>query len=638
MKKTLLTALCLSGMVAAQAQNGQVDRSNDYKGYQKTHTVDDNAQPVGQLEPSYLFGPDRTTPFWTEDFSGGSIPAGWSNVDEQTPVGTPNVTFQWSDDPTAVPALGYTASEEFMAAGASTGYLYADSDRGLAAAPGFDHLTKLTTTAIDCSNEPTVLFTMQSLIGVFDYDANTNVKIRVSNDSINWTDFIPYPCLVTGAAAPPCDRWSANPQGVALDITSVAGNQATVYIQFEWLGGWEYFWAIDDLALSPIPDYERILDFAYLSHYGFGLEYGRVPRGQLMSDFILGGQLRNFGGQAQTNVVMTCDVVGPLGTSVFSASETFATLNPGDTVVMEQLATLPSMLDEGIYTATLSVSSDQNGLETDLTNDTIVRTFALEDFLYSLDGIDVHGGMTTLSSIGTASFLNSSDGVFCLTNYPITQQTTVYAMDVLITAGSVPGALISASIHDSLAVIDNDDISSPIYSTTEYTLTQDDVNNGFVRIVFDSPQTLAPGPYYAGVELFSNGNTNDISVIDDVTVPQPALASVINLQTVTPPGTFTNGNAMAIRFVLDPSVGIGEADEVPGMSVFPNPTLDGQVRVTTEGAETFDLQVTNTLGEVVRTGRFTGSTIIDLSGEAAGVYTVRVSDGARSSVRLVARH
>ena len=220
-------------------------------------------------------GDDRVTPFWTEDFSGGSIPAGWTNIDD-TSVPGEEVVFAWSNGPDSVgiSALGFLPSSTFMSATASTGYLWADSDRQLGGAPAIPAHMEATTTTIDCSGHNTVLFTMQSLIGVYENNASEFVKVNVSNDGGNtWDSYFPFPCLTAaGDVLPPCDRWSYNPQMVEIDITATAANQSNVMLQFEWDSGWEYFWAIDDLALSEIPLYDRNLLFGVISHTGSGIE------------------------------------------------------------------------------------------------------------------------------------------------------------------------------------------------------------------------------------------------------------------------------------------------------------------------------------------------------------------------------
>ncbi|MBL8011631.1 MAG: T9SS type A sorting domain-containing protein [Flavobacteriales bacterium] len=641
MKKTFLSLPLMVGSVAVMAQSAG-GNTHDFKGYTKQHPAGSYTAPApSHLPPS--FEALRAAPFWTEDFSGGSVPAGWTNEDNLTPLGTDSVYFVWSNDPNAVgvAALGYQPSSIFGASDASNGYLWANSDRGLTASPGADHLTELTTTAIDCSGQPTVLLTFESLIGVFDYNANTNVKVQVSTDLNTWTDFIPFPCLETGSAQPPCSRWSANPQGIALDITSVAANQATVYIRFQWLGGWEYFWAIDDLALSNVPDYGRVVDFGYVSHVGGGVEFGTIPRPQLGSTFFLGGQLRNIGLNPQTNLVMTATVTAPGGGTAFSATFNAGTVNPGDTVNMDEAVTLPGGLAEGTYTMTLTVSSSEDALEDDPSDDTAERTFALDDLKYGLDGLGVHSGTAVTSLIGTSSFTDATDNVFCLNYFRINAPTTLYALNVDIGSNSRTGALMVASVHgDSLAILPNalggsDDVFNPVATSLDYTVSAADTIAGEVTIPFSNPVTLNPGAYYVGVELFSNGGTNTVSVVDDATVPQPPVAGLINIQG-TQPGSFTNGNAFAIRMIFDPTIGFSEVSG-PEFSMFPNPTIDGQVQVITATSENHTIEVMNALGQTIQTGRFTGRTTVDLGACASGMYTIRVSNATGTTTRLVNR-
>ena len=70
--------------------------------------------------------------FWSEDFSGG-MPAGWTNTDASSAAGE-EVTFVHSTNPldVAAAALGAAEGAEFLSATASNGYVWANSDRGLA--------------------------------------------------------------------------------------------------------------------------------------------------------------------------------------------------------------------------------------------------------------------------------------------------------------------------------------------------------------------------------------------------------------------------------------------------------------------------------------------------------------------------
>ena len=629
MKKIYISALAVALIGSSAIAQNSIPQLNT----KKQHIAADNIPAHGSTQAIPNTGDARVTPFWTEDFSGGAIPSGWTNTDD-TSIPAEVVTFQWSNVPTAVEvaALGYTASAVFQATSASNGYLWCNSDRGLTGAPAVPQHTQLTTAAIDCSGEASVLFSMQSLIGVYENPANTAVKLRVSTDLLTWTDFAPFPCLVTGAAAPPCTRWSGNPEMVEIDITAVAAGQATVYLQFEWNGGWEYFWAIDDLALSSVPDYERNFLFGVISHASEGLEYGRIPTSQLGSDFVLGAQVRNFGQMPQTNMTITADVLDPSMAPSFNTSQTYASVAPGDTAFMNNAVALPATMPQGLYTVNFAVTSDNDADEENTADDSVQRTFEINDDLYSVDNLGNNpAGTEIVASLGTASFVGGEDGLIAFTKYDVLNDLTVYGLEIELTAASVAGATLVAALRDTADVYA--DITTILLAESDlYVLTAADVAAGVVQVPFLSSYVLTPNAYYAGVEMFSNANAEDMGIKDDATTPQPNDASLIYL---AGDQVYTNGNALAIRLVTAPiTIGINEVEELSGISVFPNPS-NGIFTVNAAVAGVYTVEVTNVIGEIVHAERINGTTSIDLSNVAKGVYMVRVSSETASTVQRV---
>ncbi len=632
MKKTLLSLTLTGFAVAAMAQqNGPIDRDQQARTIKSDgHQNSDGLQAAPSTTNPLGW---RGTAFWTEDFSGGVIPSGWTNADVGTVAPTPDVTFVWSSDAAAVgvAALGYAPSSTFNSATAANGYLWANSDRGLASAPLTTHVTELTTTAIDCSGQPSVQLNFQSLIGVFDLDANVNAVVRVSTDMSNWTTYQAFPCLVTGAAAPPCARWSANPQMVSVDITPTAANQSTVYIQWQWTGGWEYFWAIDDVELAPLPEYERVLGLAYMSHVGDGLEYHRIPTSQLFADFILGVSASNVGANLQTNVTLNAVVTAPGGGTAFSASENFAQIAPGDTATMEQTVTLPGGLATGLYTVNFTITSDQDALEANPDDDAYERRFELTDNKYSLDGIGVHPpAIEATASLGTNSFANNEDGLMLFTYFEIAEAMDAYGMEAMLAVGTVVNSQLIFSIHTA-ADIDNDVVNSPLADSDFITVTNAHVSSGMVSgAFFGGAVTLQPGGYYAAVALYSNAGANIIRILDDITVPQPDGASLIYLPVApspaNPAGVYGNGIAHAIRLSSDPEMSINDrAGELNGVSMYPNPT-DGLLWINTEHAGNHVIEVLDMVGALVHMANFNHLTTIDLGGLAKGMYMVRIAN------------
>ncbi|MBX2926671.1 MAG: T9SS type A sorting domain-containing protein [Saprospiraceae bacterium] len=320
-------------------------------------------------------------PFFTEDFSAG-IPAGWTNVDATS---APNqlVVFQAATDPAAVApaALGYQPSSVFNAPTAAMGYIWANSDRGLPGAPAEDHTTRLTTTPIDCSDRDLVFLRFQSLIGVFDYDASTNAIVRVSTDGgTTWTDFTAFPCLVTGAANPPCVRWSANPEVVVVNISSAAANEANVLIQWQWNGGWEYFWALDDVELIDsdprLPNNMRINNF-----FAFAPN-AQTPASQV-EPFGFLADIENVGTAAQMGAVLTVTIENSNEEEIFSTSIMYGEIasdSTAENVLFPTEFVMPAIPDLyfGTYTLTLSPEEDQ-----DTSNNTREFAFAVTQFTFA---------------------------------------------------------------------------------------------------------------------------------------------------------------------------------------------------------------------------------------------------------------
>lgn len=358
------------------------------------------------------------TPFYSENFANG-IPAGWTNVDA-TSLAAQAVIFQHSTDPAAVAvaALGYTPSSTFGSATAANGYIWANSDRGLASAPAEDHTTRLTTTAINCSGQNIVYLRLQSLIGVFDYDASTNVKIRVSNNNgTSWTDFVPFPCLVTGAAAPPCTRWSANPEIVGINISSVAANRPAVLIQFEWIGGWDYFWAIDDIELLN-------QDLSIQNDMQVNTFFARAPNAitpaSQLEPFGFVADVKNNGRLTAASSTLTVSIKNAGNTEIFSSSVNYGSIAPDSTaenVFFTNEFTPPNAPGElytGSYTIALNGATDEVA-----SNDSRTFQFAVSDTVFSkefntgLVGLRYGGagGTTRSYSWGNIYYVPNGDGM-----------------------------------------------------------------------------------------------------------------------------------------------------------------------------------------------------------------------------------
>ncbi len=599
----------------------------------------------------------QITPFWTETFSGGALPAGWASVDDNTPATSPDeiVTFVWSNDPAAVSvaALGFTASANFNSADASNGYMWANSDRGLAAAPPQNHLTRLTTSAIDCSAQSTVWLQFDALIGVFDFDAVTNAIVRVSNDGVNWTDFTAFPCLVTGGATPPCSRWSANPDVRQLDITSVAGGQANVFIQFQWDGGWEYFWALDDVRLlpeSPIAATNLAIDQFFYPASSYSQPVTQISA-DTMGFFAF---IKNIGSATQNNIELTAKVMDG-ATVLFEETVTSNVAIEPDSIRAIQIASsyVPN-LTAGIYTISYSVNS-LDGTDADLANNTASEDFVVSASTYAkeADGASAayrpgSGGDYRIGNLYKLS--NLYDGDYKATT--ITWSSAVNAADpyagkeVEILLLKIKDDAVDPGFDNFQTVNYIDETQVEVVGSLNYTHTATDASfDLFTGTILDY-NTGEPGVYLepgARYFLMANyiGAANVIFHGFNESITYLNSISTVLYTTSWFLGGFGEETAAVLRMdiaLISSNDDIALTDDA--MMINPNPaTNDINVTLNLATAQTASITLANIDGKVIDIRNIQNAqkdvTRFDASNLPSGTYLVRVSTAEGTKTRKV---
>lgn len=300
-----------------------------------------------------LLSAQSLQPFWSEHFT-NNIPAGWTNVD----ASNQNVIWEWCADNTSGCSPVFSGEDAFQAATAATGFLHVNSDGAGQLAQ--NHVSRLTTSAINCSGKNVVFIKFQSHIGTFNVTPASSGLLRVSTDLNNWTTFTAFPDLLAA------NEFSPNPDLSIIDISSVAANQATVYVQWQWTGNYEYMWNLDDIELfdqNPTAKFDLAI-----SNFFYPASSFATPASQISTDtfgfFIL---LSNRGLQSMTNVKVKA-VVEDLNSSdvLFADSVLLATIEPG---VTDSFVELPNQyapeLPEGEYAIRYSVQSDSADLRPD---------------------------------------------------------------------------------------------------------------------------------------------------------------------------------------------------------------------------------------------------------------------------------
>ena len=297
-------------------------------------------------------------PFWAETFGNG-LPANWISDD----ASGQDVIWTWCSNPEAGNSEAgcspiwndaLNSQTPFNSTTAANGFVTVDSDE--ATQLPNDHVSRLTTAPINCAGKSTVFVRFQSLLGTYTYDADDKALLRVSTDQTNWTPFQVFFGLTTA------ERWSANPEVSIIDISSVAGNQATVYLQWEWTGNWDYMWNLDDVEVfdqNPTPRHDLgITEFFYPAS-SFA-----QPASELRTDtFGFYGRVTNFGLADQTNVELKAWITDDAGTILFADSAKIGVLPVGyvDSLIILDNLYAPEV-GEGTYNVHYQVTADSTDL------------------------------------------------------------------------------------------------------------------------------------------------------------------------------------------------------------------------------------------------------------------------------------
>lgn len=432
---------------------------------------------------------------------------------------------------------------------------------------------------------------------------------------------------------------TTNPQLAFFNISDEVGGAIEAYFRFRYESNRaDYSWMIDDVEIISLPEFDVIMDYGFLAQFGEqpglggAVEYHRLQQNQLGTSVLVGAGVTNYGFGQQTNLQLHVSMQNSSGTEVASETIDLGTMDSGDEVAAEAWMTIPSPLPLGEYTCYFSISGDHIDDDASPSNNSAVRYMASTAEWYTMDGLDlIPDDDVLLTSLGTNSFDGYTTDVRLLTYYEVHEATTFNGIEVYLANGTNEGSYFIASVYDTLSVWD--EINDAALAESDIHLIDgNDMSTGLAYADFLEPITLQPGGYFAMVSMYQEAGSN-LRILDDITVPQPTVASVLWLPGE---GVYTNGNAMCIRLKsVDVTQAVQENPTLEGVTMYPNPTSGAfEVKVTKAGNMT--VEVFNILGALVQTSQFNGTTTqLDLTGQAAGVYTVRVGDGTNFNVQRV---
>ncbi|GAB4282266.1 MAG: hypothetical protein Kow0068_06910 [Marinilabiliales bacterium] len=446
----------------------------------------------------------------TQDFSSTTFPpTGWTST-------VISGTLNWSR------GVGSQTYATFSNVGttADNGYAFVDSD-GNGGAGGAENCV-LTTPAINCTGYNYVYLKFNEFF--YQYAAST-ADVEVSNNGSTWTVVhSAHTGLGTNEATP-------NPWKQDIDISSIAANQATVFVRFHWTGSYDYYWFIDDVEVYARADYD-----AALSDRTNMYEYVFVPNTQF-SPVSLPQEVTvwNAGGAAITNVSMTNTIYDGNTGSVLQtgSSNVIPSLAGNNTGTLIATSYTPPA-GNGIYVSESIVSINETDAEA--SNDTLLQYLYVNDSIFARDDAMFTGFID--GSLGSNSSEIILGNTYTFTNYEVVTHVRAYV------TGPQVGNQAQIVVYNFAGGVP----TTQLAASNTYTFTT--AGGQWLDLQMSGgPLTLNPGTYFFGVRQISTTVNLGIAYTENNFTP---LTSFVKLGT-DPFDTLSNFG-YDVTFVIHPIV------------------------------------------------------------------------------------
>ncbi len=540
------------------------------------------SQVTGYSEPNSLitYGLDNRggNQIYSEDFANG-LPLDWGVSTIAGPV-------VWKH--TMVGHTGAYPTAALASTTSSNGWMIVDSD-GDNSSGGANEDSRLISSRIDLTGYNNVKLEFQQMFRRWQSDVTT---VQISLDSINWTNYT-INSSITQAGTP-------NPDFVNIDISSIAGNQPTVWIAFWWQGAWDYGWQIDDVSIKEILDNDIAMKNEI---FGLNVEYYKTPLNQVQP-FIFSSDVENIGLLTQTQIALDIDIndgTSSVYSGTSSAISSLASFTT-DSVALNSGYT-PTAI--GNYTVTFNMN--QAEVDEAPSNNTRIKNMQVTDTVYAADN-DVYGGQ----------WYNQESGPGSSEPFIFGAVYDIFANDIASSVSVFIGNNTDAGVVFQVDIFEWDGASWTLIGYSDlYDVQASDLGNWVHVRLLSGTALVNGGSYLVAAEHYGG---SDYLWIGYSTNANPGYS----VTSGDGGSTFNNQprNPM-VRLNLGSAVGIEEQTMIAS-TVFPNPANDILNIVLNENINQATAEIIDITGKVVLTQTISANSSIAVDNLARGVYSLRL--------------
>ena len=471
MKKIYLAFLCVNVSFSLSYAQGR----NLNKQFIASKTNQSIAKPIGAAQHNATN--ESKASIWTNDFSNSGD---WTFTDN---AGSGDNWVIGTGIPSGAYAIAGIASTT-----ATNGFALFDSDLMCSGSQNAD-VTIVNSVNASAYSDVAVQFESyyRAYVG--------SCYVIASNDGINWDQYQVHGSVAANAYN--TDNTGAS-EVVTIDVTPTIGNSATAYIGFRYIGGCDYAWMVDDVALVETPALPnnslKLKDAWWTNTPGGGtpyIPYSSIPRSQL-ADINFFGSIENVGGVDQPNTTMTITLSGA-GTGSFASSSYTSIAGSGliDTVMAGPMTS--AGIANGSYSVAWNLTSDSTDI--DPSDNLISGTwdFEVTNSLYARDRGTYDGTFGAQDFDGDGAL----DPVEFLLDYQFYSADTILSIAAVFPGGTrnSVGQELQYNIYDPAGNPVFDGLSAPVPT---YTLTSGDLTSGpgsevWVELPLTDPFTGNPG-------------------------------------------------------------------------------------------------------------------------------------------------